>query len=60
MKSKVNVVISVKKKIRYKITWVLFYVVLSLNRNYGVKFKKWFLSDIDDNFERYFKVEVKN
>lgn len=60
MRSKVNVDISVKKKIRYKITRGLFYVVLSLNRSYGVKFKKWFLSDIDDNFERYFKVEVKN
>ena len=60
MRSKVNVDISVKKKIRYKITWGLFYVVLFLNRSYGVKFKKWFLSDIDDNFERYFKVEVKN
>jgi hypothetical protein len=60
MESKSSVVISVKKKMRYKITWGLFYVVLSLNRSCGVKFKKWFLSDIDDNFERYFKVEVKN
>ena len=60
MENKSSVVISVKEKIRYKITWGLFYVVLSLNRSYGVKFKKWFLSDIDDNFERYFKVEVKN
>ena len=60
MKSKVNVDISVKKKIRYKITWGLFYVILSLNRSYGVKFAEWFLSDIDDNFERYFKVEVKH
>lgn len=59
MESKSSVDISVKKKMYYKITWGLFYVVLSLNRSYGVKFKKWFLSDIDDNFERYFKVEVK-
>ena len=58
MKSKLSVDISVKKKMYYKITWRLFCIILFLNRKYGIKFAEWLLSDIDYNFERYFKVEV--